>query len=81
VRDKGEGQIILLRSRPTEISLESVVEYTKRPLPSIAASDLGHEPEALEKSLLSYFKKASNWDTIAFLEEADVYLEKRTLKN
>ena len=58
--------------------IESVAEYTKRPLLSITAADLGHEPEALEKSLLRYFKRASDWDAIVLLDEADVYLEQRT---
>jgi hypothetical protein len=45
---------------------------------SITAADLGHEPEALEESLLRYFKRASDWDAIVLLDEADVYLEQRT---
>jgi hypothetical protein len=55
-----------------------VAEYTKRPLLSITAADLGHEPDALELSLLRYFKRASDWDAIVLLDEADVYLEQRT---
>lgn len=61
-----------------DYSIESVAEYTKRPLLSITAADLGHEPEALETSLLRYFKRASDWDAIVLLDEADVYLEQRT---
>jgi hypothetical protein len=57
---------------------ESVAEYTRRPLLSITAADLGHEPDVLEKSLLRYFKDASDWDAIVLLDEADVYLEQRT---
>jgi len=45
---------------------------------SITAADLGHEPEALEKSLLRYFKDANDWDAIVLLDEADVYLEQRS---
>ncbi|KAF3045326.1 hypothetical protein E8E11_003333 [Didymella keratinophila] len=70
---KGEGQIILLHGPP-----ESVAEFTKRPLLSITAADLGHEPSELEKSLLQYFRRANDWDAIVLLDEADVYLEKRT---
>lgn len=57
---------------------ESVAEYTRRPLLSITAADLGHEPDALERSLLRYFKMASDWDAVVLLDEADVYLEQRT---
>lgn len=57
---------------------ESVAEYTKRPLLNITAADLGHEPDALEKSLLQYFRRANDWDAIVLLDEADVYLEMRS---
>jgi SpoVK/Ycf46/Vps4 family AAA+-type ATPase len=57
---------------------ESVAEYTKRPLLSITAADLGHEPHALEENLLRYFKRATDWDAIVLLDEADVYLEQRS---
>ncbi|CAN9133747.1 unnamed protein product [Alternaria alternata] len=81
IHGKGEGQIILLHGPPgtgKTLTAESVAEYTKRPLLSITAADLGHEPEALERSLLRYFKRASDWDAIVLLDEADVYLEQRT---
>lgn len=61
----------------TNYSAESVAEFTKRPLLSITAADLGHEPADLEKSLLQYFRRANDWDAIVLLDEADVYLEKR----
>ena len=32
----------------------------------------------LEKSLLQYFRRANDWDAIVLLDEADVYLEKRS---
>lgn len=57
---------------------ESVAEFTKRPLLSITAADLGHEVDALEGNLLRYFRRANDWDAIVLLDEADVYLEKRS---
>lgn len=60
------------------IVLESVAEYTKRPLLSITAADLGHEPVMLEKNLLQFFKNATIWDAIVLLDEADIYLERRS---
>ncbi|KAH8708362.1 P-loop containing nucleoside triphosphate hydrolase protein [Phaeosphaeriaceae sp. PMI808] len=80
IQGKGEGQIILLHGPPgtgKTLTAESVAEYTKRPLLSITAADLGHEPDALERSLLKYFKRARDWDAIVLLDEADVYLEQR----
>lgn len=58
---------------------ESVAEYTRRPLLSITTADLGHEPPALEKSLLTFFRNANEWDAIVLLDEADVYLERRSV--
>lgn len=57
---------------------ESAAEYTRRPLLSITAADLGQEPDELEKNLLRFFRDASKWDAIVLLDEADVYLERRS---
>lgn len=59
--------------------LESVAEYTERPLLGITAADLGHEPAQLEKNLLKFFRNANKWDAIVLLDEADVYLERRSV--
>jgi hypothetical protein len=63
------------------VAPESVAEYTRRPLLSITAADLGHEPDAVEKSLLGYFRRATDWDAIVLLDEADVYLEQRSISD
>lgn len=55
-----------------------MAEYTGRPLLSITAADLGHEPEDLEPNLLRFFRNANIWDAIVLLDEADVYLERRS---
>lgn len=57
---------------------ESVAEYTRRPLLSITAADLGHEPGELEYRLLRFFRDANRWNAIVLLDEADVYLESRS---
>ncbi|XXH00048.1 hypothetical protein Hte_006389 [Hypoxylon texense] len=81
IHGKGEGQIFLLHGPPgtgKTLTAESVAEYTKRPLLSITAADLGHEPIELERNLLRFFKDANNWDVVVLLDEADVYLERRS---
>ncbi|KAJ5711737.1 ATPase AAA-type core [Penicillium malachiteum] len=81
VRGKGEGQILLLHGPPgtgKTLTAESVAEYTGRPLLSIAAAELGHEPERLEDNLLQFFRDAKKWNAIVLLDEADVYLETRS---
>ncbi|KAH6974935.1 hypothetical protein BKA56DRAFT_589801 [Ilyonectria sp. MPI-CAGE-AT-0026] len=84
IHGKGEGQIFLLHGPPgtgKTLTAESVAEYTRRPLLSITAADLGHEPLELEKNLLQFFKDANNWDAIVLLDEADVYLERRSTRD
>jgi hypothetical protein len=61
--------------------IESVAEYTKRPLLSITAADLGHDPIEVERNLLRFFKNATSWDAIVLLDEADIYLERRSSKD
>ncbi|KAI0116462.1 hypothetical protein GGR51DRAFT_501417 [Nemania sp. FL0031] len=81
IRGKGEGQIFLLHGPPgtgKTLTAESVAEYTRRPLLSITAADLGDEPVKLEENLLRFFKDATEWDAIVLLDEADVYLERRS---
>ncbi|KAI1348458.1 hypothetical protein F5Y01DRAFT_317734 [Xylaria sp. FL0043] len=81
IQGKGEGQIFLLHGPPgtgKTFTAEAVAEYTRRPLLSITAADLGHEPMELEKNLLQFLKNASTWDAIVLLDEADVYLEQRS---
>lgn len=45
---------------------------------SITAADLGHKPGELERNLMHFFKSANNWDGVVLLDEADVYLERRS---
>jgi hypothetical protein len=71
---------LLLRTFLTLI-IESVAEYTKRPLLSITAADLGHDPIEVERNLLRFFKNATSWDAIVLLDEADIYLERRSSKD
>ncbi|KAI1279408.1 hypothetical protein F5Y07DRAFT_42348 [Xylaria sp. FL0933] len=81
IQGKGEGQIFLLHGPPgtgKTFTAEAVAEYTRRPLLSITAADLGHEPTELERNLLQFLKNASSWDAIVLLDEADVYLEQRS---
>lgn len=58
-----------------------MAEYTRRPLLSVTSADLGHEPEALERHLLKFFRDATKWDAIVLLDEADVYLQRRSVND
>ncbi|RKK87144.1 hypothetical protein BFJ69_g664 [Fusarium oxysporum] len=61
--------------------LTNVSENLKRPLYRIDASDLGMDTSKLECNLKTALDRCARWDAILLLDEADVFLEKRTSSN
>jgi hypothetical protein len=59
-------------------SIECVAELVKKPLISLTSSDLGTEPEAVEQRLLRWFDLANVWNAVLLIDEADVFLERRS---
>ena len=55
-----------------------MAEFTRRPLLTITAADLGDDPVKLENSLLNFFRNADEWGAIVLLDEADIYMERRS---
>jgi SpoVK/Ycf46/Vps4 family AAA+-type ATPase len=81
IQNKGEGQVILLHGPPgtgKTLTAESVAEFTRKPLVSITAADLGHEPQDLERNLTRFLKNAHVWGAVVLLDEADIYLQRRS---
>ena len=58
--------------------LECVAEYTHRPLLPITSGDVGTTANEVEENLTRYFQWAEDWRAILLLDEADVYLAKRS---
>jgi len=80
VKGKGGGAIILCAGPPgtgKTLTAEVYAEVMGLPLYSVQASQLGVDPEDLEDSLLKCFARASRWNAILLLDEADVYVAKR----
>jgi len=80
IKGKGGGAIILGVGGPglgKTLTAEVYAEVAKRPLYSVQCSQLGTEPEELEKNLLKTFARAIRWRAILLLDEADVYIHKR----
>lgn len=80
VGGKGGGAIILCAGKPgTGKTLTSEVysEAMQRPLYSVQCSQLGTDPEELEKELLKVFARAVRWNAILLLDECDVYVAAR----
>jgi len=60
---------------------ESIAEKTKRPLLALSSGDLGTNPDVAERRLRLHFDLAKNWGAVILLDEADVFLAKRTAGN
>jgi len=58
---------------------ECVAEEIKKPLISLTCADIGTSPEKVEEMLTNWFKCASNWGAVLLLDEADVFLERRSV--
>lgn len=82
VQGKGNGLIILLHGRPgtgKTMTAESVAEIAEKPLYRVTCGDIGTEPREVEKYLQRVFHLGKIWDCVVLLDEADVFLEQRSL--
>jgi AAA+ superfamily predicted ATPase len=58
---------------------ECCSEFVRRPLLTLTCNDIGTKAEVVEKKLAQFFERAKIWGAVILLDEADIYLEKRTL--
>ena len=82
IAGKGRGTIILLSGPPgvgKTLTAESVAEKMQVPLYAMAAGDLGMRPKDVELELQSILDMCARWNAILLLDEADVFLEARSL--
>ncbi|WAO93113.1 AAA domain-containing protein [Fusarium falciforme] len=81
IEGKGKGLILLLAGPPgvgKTLTAESVAEELKRPLYRVGAGDLGLSADDVESSLKEAFRRCSHWNAVLLIDEADVFLEKRS---
>lgn len=84
IDSKNDGLIILLNGNPGNgktLTAEAVSEITKKPLYKISIGDLGTNPSLLEENLREILQRAEFWNAILLIDEADVFLEKRSSDN
>ena len=74
-----EARWILAKSN-TNRPPESVAEYTRKPLFRVNVGELTMEQNVVPR-LQAIFRKASRWDAILLLDEADVVLEERSYED
>lgn len=81
---KGNGLIVLLHGGPgtgKTLTAESVAEISKKPLYRVTCGDIGTNPEDVEKYLTIVLYLGKIWDAIVLLDEAEVFLQERSLKD
>ncbi|KLO07070.1 P-loop containing nucleoside triphosphate hydrolase protein [Schizopora paradoxa] len=82
VRGKGQGLVINLFGNPgigKSLTAEATSEHVRKPLYVVGAGDLGTTPNTLDSKLTTIFTVSSRWGAVVLIDEADVFLEERSL--
>ncbi|KAF9872533.1 AAA family ATPase [Colletotrichum karsti] len=82
VQGKGKGLILVLHGPPgvgKTLTAECVAEFSRRPLYIVSSGDLGTAAETLDERLSKTLDLASTWKAVLLIDEADVFLERRSL--
>ncbi len=78
---KSGGSVFLLYGPPgagKTLTAEAVAETQHRPLYVVNVGELGTTPDELEKALKAALQTAERWNAVVLLDEADIFLERRT---
>lgn len=81
---KGGGCIFLLDGPPgtgKTLTAEATAEKLQRVLYKVGLGELGVDASSMEQRLSQILNTASRWDAVLLLDEADVFLEKRSTEN
>ncbi|KAK2742480.1 hypothetical protein FQN57_005371 [Myotisia sp. PD_48] len=81
---KGAGLVVLLHGGPgvgKTLTAESLALLTGKPLYVVNNSDVGSNSVEVERNFRMIFKLATHWGALLLFDEADVFLEKRSLQD
>jgi len=81
VANKGAASIFLLSGPPgtgKTLTAEAIAELLRKPLYIVTAGDLGITASEVEKTLGSVLDLCQTWDALVLIDEADIFLEKRS---
>ena len=84
IQGKGRGLVAVLHGPPgtgKTLTAEGIAELLKCPLYMVSAGELGTNPRELEAELNKILDIAHSWGAVLLLDEADVFLEKRTIQD
>lgn len=82
IKGKGKGLVFVLHGAPgvgKTFTAESIADDVRKPLYVINSGELGVTPYEVERQLNSALKLATHWGAIVLIDEADVFLEQRTI--
>ncbi|KAI1860609.1 hypothetical protein JX265_009072 [Neoarthrinium moseri] len=82
VKGKGQGLVCVLHGPPgvgKTLTAECVAEYVRRPLYMVSSGDLGVTSSDLDGQLTRIMDMTSTWRAVLLIDEADVFLERRSL--
>ena len=82
VPGKGQGLIVNLFGPPgvgKTLSAEATSEHLRRPLYVVGCGDFGTDADDLDRALNRAFDLAASWNAVLLIDEADVFLEQRSL--
>jgi hypothetical protein len=83
IKGKRRGLIGLLSGSPGSgkpLTAEAVAEVCKKPFYLVSAGELGTKPDEVDKRLKFILELSHKWDAVLLLDDADVFLQKRTTK-
>jgi len=81
ISGKGAGCIFLLHGSPgtgKTLTAEAIAELLHRPLYSVSVGELGTNTTELEDKLRAILELAGIWTAVILIDEADIFLEKRS---
>jgi len=84
IKGKGHGLVVNLFGPPgvgKTFSAEATSELVRRPLYVVGGGDLGTKAASLDMALQRIFDVATDWKAIVLIDEADVFLEKRSMND
>ncbi|KAH9934528.1 P-loop containing nucleoside triphosphate hydrolase protein [Epithele typhae] len=82
IEGKGRGLVFNLFGPPgvgKTLSAEATSEHVRRPLYVVGGGDLGTSAATLDAALNTVFDLATAWHALVLIDEADVFLEERSL--
>ncbi|KAI0130486.1 P-loop containing nucleoside triphosphate hydrolase protein [Xylariales sp. AK1849] len=82
VKGKGQGLVMVLHGPPgvgKTLTAECVAEWVQCPLYMVSSGDLGTDSATLDEQLTRIMDMTSTWRAVLLIDEADVFLERRSL--